>query len=89
MVNLYAHIIDPRNGQAINSDILSISVLSDKCLDADGWATALYVLGVEEGLSCVESKPNIEALFIRKTLNDELETIFSSRFKEKSNYLPI
>ena len=52
----YAHIIDPRNGRAINSDILSISVLSDKCIDADGWATALYVLGVEAGLSCVESK---------------------------------
>ena len=85
----YAHIIDPRNGQAINSDILSISVLSDKCIDADGWATALYVLGVEAGLSCVESKPNIEALFIRKSVSNEIETILSSRFKEKANYVTI
>jgi len=85
---LYAHIVDPRNGKAINSDILSVSVLSDKCVDADAWATALYVLGVEEGLTCVESQPNIEALFIKKKLNDKVETIFSSKFKEKSNYLP-
>ena len=84
--NRYAHIIDPRDGKAISSNLLSVSVLSDKCIDADGWATALYVLGVKDGLICVERQPHIEALFIMKNEDNQIETIFSSKFEEKTKY---
>lgn len=85
----YAHILDPRTGQAILSTLLSVSVVSDRCIDADGWATALYVLGVNEGLSYVEKNPSIEALFISATENGQLQAKYSSGFLKNTDYQPI
>mgnify|MGYP001156930216 FL=1 len=85
----YAHILDPRTGQAILSNLLSVSVLSENCMDADGWATALYVLGVDEGLLVVESNPGLEALFITGTNDGDLKTSYSSGFLKKTDYQPI
>ena len=85
----YAHILDPRTGQAILSNLLSVSVLSDSCIDADGWATALYVLGVDEGLTYVEENPMIEALFITSTEDGQLQAKYSSGFLEKTDYQSI
>lgn len=81
----YAHIIDPRSGQAVYSDLVSVSVLAPTCLEADGWATALYVMDVESGLEKVNHLPNIEALFICSS-NEHLVAYYSENFKEKTSY---
>ena len=58
-------------------------------MDADGWATALYVLGVDEGLLVVESNLGLEALFITATNDGDLKASYSSGFLEKTDYQPI
>ncbi len=58
---LVAHTLDPRVGRPVQSDVLSATVLADDCMTADGWATALMVLGSEEGLRLVERTPGVEA----------------------------
>jgi len=50
----YSHTIDPRTGRPINHDLASVSVIADDCMTADGWATALNVLGPQEGLKLAE-----------------------------------
>lgn len=47
----YAHSIDPRTGWPIANGVASVSVIHGRCMDADAWATALTVLGLEEGLA--------------------------------------
>lgn len=81
----YAHIIDPRSGQAVYSDLVSVSVLAPSCLEADGWATALYVMDVESGLEKVNQLPNIEALFICSS-NGNLVAYYSDEFIAKTSY---
>jgi thiamine biosynthesis lipoprotein len=53
---LYAHIVDPRTGYPIPYRGFSVSVVHDDAASADAWATALTVLGPEEGFELAESR---------------------------------
>lgn len=46
----YAHLIDPRTGCPVEHACLSVSVLHADAMVADGWATALMVLGPHAGM---------------------------------------
>jgi len=59
----FSHIIDPRTGWAIQGR-QSVSVIAPSGLEADAWASALSVVGIEEGLTLVEELPGVEALFV-------------------------
>jgi thiamine biosynthesis lipoprotein len=58
------HILDPRTGEPTRSSLVSVTVYAPDCMNADGIATALMVMGVEEGLRWVESREGVEALFL-------------------------
>ena len=45
------HTLDPRTGRPIENGVVSVSVIAANCMSADVWATALTVLGPEEGLA--------------------------------------
>ena len=46
---LVSHTIDPRTGRPVDHQLASVSVISEHCAVADGLATALEVLGPEQG----------------------------------------
>jgi thiamine biosynthesis lipoprotein len=45
----YSHTIDPRTGRPIEFGLASVSVVHPTCMTADALATALMVLGADEG----------------------------------------
>lgn len=45
------HILDPRHGGPVEHDLGMVSVVSDTAMQADAWATALFVLGPQDGWS--------------------------------------
>lgn len=57
----YHHIFDPATGAPARRSV-SVSVFCDDPVDADCYATAVFVMGPERGLAFVESKPGFEAL---------------------------
>lgn len=59
----YSHTIDPRTGAPIDHKLASVSVLTPLCRDADAWATALSVLGPDEGYT-VAVRESLAALFL-------------------------
>jgi thiamine biosynthesis lipoprotein len=59
----YAHIIDPRSGSPIVMRGASVSVVHPNAAMADAWATALTVLGPEEGYA-VAWREGLAALFV-------------------------
>lgn len=61
----YSHTIDPRTGRPVTHKLASVTVFSATTMDADAWATALTVLGPEQGFQLAEKK-RIPALFIIK-----------------------
>lgn len=50
----YSHTIDPRTLRPIAHNVASISVIAPTVMEADGWATALNVVGEEEALRLAE-----------------------------------
>jgi thiamine biosynthesis lipoprotein len=58
-----SHAMDGRTGQPVKHGLASVSVLHADCMLADAWATALYVLGVEEGLPLAEQQ-KLAVLFL-------------------------
>ncbi len=61
------HTMDPRVGRPYDSVVASVSVVAPDCRTADGWATALMVLGLEEGRALVDARPEVDALWLVST----------------------
>jgi thiamine biosynthesis lipoprotein len=63
----YAHIINPKTGYPVDTNLLSVTVWSKNATDADVWSTALFVAGFEEGTKIMErNKMDIGVLWIFK-----------------------
>ncbi len=60
-----SHTIDPRSGRPIEHALASATVLDETCAAADAWATALMVLGPEEGLATAEREGLAALLLVR------------------------
>ncbi len=73
-----SHVIDPRTGTAISSDVASVSVLHPSAAVADALATALSVMGVSEGLRLAEER-RLAVLFLLRR-DDGFEEVASSTF---------
>ncbi|MDO8541327.1 MAG: FAD:protein FMN transferase [Opitutaceae bacterium] len=58
----YGHIIDPRTGEPVSSTLAAVSVIESSCARSSGLATALFVLGPDEGFR-LASRERIAALF--------------------------
>jgi thiamine biosynthesis lipoprotein len=52
----YSHSFDPETGRPIVNGVLSATVLHRLCIMADGWATALTVLGPQAGMSLADTQ---------------------------------
>ena len=59
----FVHSINPLNGSALKTNILSTSVKAPDCLTADAWATALMVMPFEKGKALIENDPQLEAIW--------------------------
>ena len=46
----YSHTIDPRTTSPVKHDLASVSVVAKSCMVADAWATAISVLGPDQGI---------------------------------------
>lgn len=80
----YSHIIDPQTGRPITHRTASVTVLADKAVEADAWATALLAAGQERGMVIAE-REGIAALFIvpkDNTSTVEFESAASSAFEK-------
>lgn len=51
----YSHTIDPRTGKPIQHKLVSVTVIAPTCAQADAWATAMMVLGPEQGLAVAQT----------------------------------
>lgn len=59
----FPHVLDARTGRPVEHGLVSVSVVADSGLMADAWATALLVLGPDEGRGLAEQL-KLDAFFI-------------------------
>ena len=75
----WTHILDPRLGRPVERRAGSVTVLADSCLEADAWATALYVLGPGEGFELAEQR-GLAAFFLTVGADGAVEETATARF---------
>lgn len=77
----YHHIIDPKTGYPARG-VQSVTVISQDAALADALSTALFVMGVEDGITLIESLSSVEALFIdeNNVIHQSSGFTFSSLF---------
>jgi len=62
----YCHIIDPRTGYPIETNLVSVTILDPSGAMADALATTVFVLGEESGWNLIMSRPESEMVLIRE-----------------------
>ena len=72
----YSHVLDAKTGWPVKHQLASVTVIADNCAKADGLATALLVMGLEDGMALAK-KENIMALFIAQTIHEDQGTSFT------------
>lgn len=61
----YHHILDPKTGWPIDTDVVSVTVVSKfgNSMECDAMSTTILLLGSEKGIKLVEKNKDMEALF--------------------------
>lgn len=77
----YSHLIDPRTGIGMTTSG-SVTVVAPTGIQADGLASALSVMGPEQGLQLIATKANTAALIFENQGDDQLRKFESSRWDE-------
>lgn len=78
----YAHIINTKTGYPTKTNILSVSVITNNCMFADGYATAFQAMGMEKTLRFLKKHREIKAYFIIENSKNKLETLAINDFFE-------
>lgn len=60
----YHHILSTSSGYPVQNGLLSVTIVGDRSIDADGLSTAVFALGYEKGRSFLESLDDVEGIFI-------------------------
>jgi thiamine biosynthesis lipoprotein len=76
-----SHTIDPATGYPVSHALASVSVIHDSCAMADAYATALMVLGPDQGYD-LALKRNLAALFVRHEPAGRLSEKYTPEFAQ-------
>ncbi|GHV47185.1 thiamine biosynthesis lipoprotein ApbE [Clostridia bacterium] len=54
----YCHILEPETGESVHGDVISVTVISGKGLEADALSTAFFVLANRDGIASAMERGN-------------------------------
>jgi len=77
----YSHVIDPHTGRPVEHGVVSAVVLAPSAMEADAFATALMVLGPDEGLRLAEEQRLAVQMIVRT--GDELSVFSNPAFERE------
>ena len=79
----YAHTINPKTGYPVQHNILSATVIADRCAVADAYATSFMVMGLDKAQKVLEKHPELMAYLIYADRQGHNRVWFSSSMKGK------
>lgn len=78
----YAHEIDPHTGYPVVHNLLSATVIAPTCIQADAYATAFMVIGVDSSLQVCKRIPHMDCYLIYTDKNGKNQVIYTKGFKK-------
>jgi len=78
----YSHTINPKTGYPVQHKLLSATVITDDCINADAYATACMVMGLLKAKDLIKELKNTEAYFIYTDDNNEYKVFMTEGIKK-------
>jgi FAD:protein FMN transferase len=82
----YSHTIDPQKGYPVDHNLLSATVFTDSCMDADAYATAFMVMGLEKSIEFARNHPRIAGIYL---IYDTKEGVRTYLTEELADWLDV
>lgn len=79
----YAHEIDPKTGKPVQHSLLSSTVLANTCAEADAYATAFMVMGIEKAQQVLDKHSELMAYFIYSGKDGKNKVWYSPGLRKK------
>lgn len=76
---IYHHVLDPKTGMPCDTDLYSVSIITDSSLTADALSTICCLLGYKDAQMLINRLDNVDAVFI----TDDDEIHYSANFMKK------
>lgn len=80
----YHHILNPFTGFPQENGLKGVSIISNDSTNGDAFSTTIFLLGIEKGMTLVESREDLEAIFV----TDDNKLYLSSGLKERFELAP-
>lgn len=74
----YPHILNPDTGWPATTDLASATIIAPTSMQADGFATACMVLGLQRAQELISGIPGVEGLFIQRMGKNKFHTYTTS-----------
>jgi thiamine biosynthesis lipoprotein len=78
----YSHILNPRTGEPVSHDLVSVSVFGTEPSISDAWATTMLCLGPKEGAEVAE-REKLDVFFIEKVQGELIHSSSQSFMDSK------
>lgn len=76
----YSHSIDPRSGQPVEHELVSVTVVHPSAMVADAWATALIILGPEDALAL--ARQQLLAVYFIERRDGGFHSSYTAQFEQ-------
>ena len=73
-----SHLLNPKTGKPVENNLIAVNAFAPTARDADAWATALMIMGLEKGMQKAEEM-DLAVRFCKKGDN-EVEFIYSETY---------
>lgn len=77
---MYHHILNPYTGYPEDNELLSVTIVTNNSLLADGLSTAVFLMGLNMGLIYINNTENVNAVFVTKNKEIFISDNLKSRF---------
>ncbi len=79
---MYSHVIDPVRGRPVDNGIVSVTVVADDAITADGWDNAFYVMGIDASFAYLSKHPEMEIKIVYEDKNGAIKDTCTAGFKK-------
>ena len=76
----YGHTINPHTGYPFQDELLSVTIITDRCIDADAIATACMAMGYTKASTFIAGLTNVSACFLVGAEDGSISTKFENGF---------